>query len=195
MLTPDVRSGAGALGSSAVVARVLCSCCSSSDDSERNSLHGSISSGRALASAAERLSCDRSMAIGQKTRVNLGCAAHMILHGPKRQSLWRSLFAVTTGRPGMTPRRSGCAYRPCPFQRRAQHFTQSTRSISPSMNSRASTGYIYCRAMPLRETLLVGFLAGVLCWTGPAWRATLALVRRERARRRTRARLYALVRS
>ena len=58
MLTPGRGSPACALGSD-VVERVLCSCCSSSDDSERNSLHGSISSGRAVASAAERLSCDR----------------------------------------------------------------------------------------------------------------------------------------
>ena len=49
--------------------------------------------------------------------------------------------------------------------------------------------------MPLRHAFLVGFVAGMFCWIGPIWRATLALVRRERARRLTRARLYALVRS
>jgi hypothetical protein len=47
----------------------------------------------------------------------------------------------------------------------------------------------------LRDTLLVGLIAGMLCWAGPAWRAMTALFRRERARRRTKARLYALVRS
>lgn len=56
-------------------------------------------------------------------------------------------------------------------------------------------GTVYCRAMPLRHTLLVGFVAGMLCWFGPIWRAIVALVRRERTRRLTRARLYALVRS
>ena len=49
--------------------------------------------------------------------------------------------------------------------------------------------------MPLRDALLVGFVAGMLCWIGPIWRATAAVLRRERTRRLTRARLYALVRS
>jgi len=49
--------------------------------------------------------------------------------------------------------------------------------------------------MPLRDALLVGFVAGMLCWIGPIWRAAVTMVRRERTRRLTRARLYALVRS
>ena len=63
------------------------------------------------------------------------------------------------------------------------------------MNSRAAERYIYSGAMPLRDALLLGFVAGILCWIGPLWRATVAVVRRERTRRLTRARLYALVRS
>src|SRR6187549_2246218 len=69
MLTSGRLSSTCGVASLEAVEPVPCSCWSSSEDSERNSLHGSIPSGPAPESAVERPSCDRSVAIVQKPRV------------------------------------------------------------------------------------------------------------------------------
>ena len=65
------------------------------------------------------------------------------------------------------------------------------------MNSRASIACVYCRAMMqqlLRDAVPFAVAGGMLYCTNSVWRLVASRVRRERVRRLTRARLFAVVR-
>lgn len=83
-----------------------------------------------------------------------------------------------------------------PFRKAAQTarlFMCSVGSISRAVNSRASHEYVYSRAMQLmRDALGAGLSVGLLFLAGSTFRFFADRFRRERVRRQTRARLYAL---